>query len=209
MNLSNSQRILKLAATLVREPAYLPDYCRYHYLRGRLPVDHGLPWWSFAAIEAVKEFCTGSEDVFEYGSGGSTMHFARHCKTVTAVEDDAGWFERMQEEIARAEISNVNLQLCPFDFEKPAGFDRSDYLCALSGREYDLIVVDGQDWTYDVRPQCFVRAERYIRPGGLIVVDDSWRYPQLRTASRAKSVKTFEGVGPCRVGVTSTDLYYY
>jgi predicted O-methyltransferase YrrM len=114
----------------------------------------------------------------------------------------------MREEVARAELRNVELRLHPFDFLKPVAFDSSAYLHALD-RTHDLIVVDGQDWTYDVRPECFVRAEKFIRPGGVIVVDDSWRYRQLRTANNARAVKTFEGVGPCRVGVTSTDLYYY
>jgi Methyltransferase domain len=208
MNLTNPQRILKLATTLMRQPLYLPDYCRYHLYRGKLPVDLGLPWWSFGAIEAVREWCSGSVEAFEYGSGGSTVFLSRLCQSVTAVEDDAEWLARMRAEIDRAELRNVTLHLAPFDFLKPVAFEESSYLHALD-RTYDLIVVDGQDWTYDVRPACFRRAEQFIRPGGVIVVDDSWRYGQLRTASRARDVKTFEGVGPCRVGVTSTDLYYY
>jgi hypothetical protein len=208
MNLTNPQRILKLAATLAREPKYLPDYCRHHFYRGKLPVDLGLPWWSFSAIEAARDFCGRATRVFEFGTGGSTIFLARLCQHVTSVEDDAGWHQRMCRELDRAVLGNVELRLRPFDFHHPVGFEHSAYLLTLD-RAYDLIVVDGQDWTFDMRPQCFARAEQHIRPGGVIVVDDSWRYPQLRTTSRAHAVRTFEGVGPCRVGVTSTDLYFY
>jgi hypothetical protein len=40
-------------------------------------------------------------------------------------------------------------------------------------------------------------------------VDDSWRYPSLRASAKTKRYKVFRSVGPCRPGVTSTDLYFY
>jgi predicted O-methyltransferase YrrM len=60
-----------------------------------------------------------------------------------------------------------------------------------------------------VRPVCFARAERQVRPGGIIVVDDSWRYPALRQANRARHFRDFQSVGPFRPGVTSTDIFFY
>ena len=56
---------------------------------------------------------------------------------------------------------------------------------------------------------CFERAENQIKPGGIIVIDDSWRYPGLRKKNRAKEFREFRSVGPCRPGVTSTDVYFY
>ena len=44
---------------------------------------------------------------------------------------------------------------------------------------------------------------------GIVVVDDSWRYPGLRRNHRAKELKIFQSVGPCRPGVTSTDVFFY
>ena len=61
------------------------------------------------------------------------------------------------------------------------------------------------------RADCFKRAESNITPGGIIVVDDSW-FPDcaaLRNSNRAKRVRMFESTGPCRIGVTSTDVYFY
>jgi len=72
-----------------------------------------------------------------------------------------------------------------------------------------VIVVDGTEWTANVRPICFRAAEEQIAAGGIIVVDDSWRYRELRQANRAHGVNIFESVGPGRFGVTSTDVYFY
>jgi len=75
-------------------------------------------------------------------------------------------------------------------------------------------VVDGEDHfgpdsTWSARTSCFLRWENFINQGGVIVVDDSWRYPEIRKLSKAKEVKILEGIGPCRRGVTSTDLHFY
>jgi hypothetical protein len=48
-----------------------------------------------------------------------------------------------------------------------------------------------------------------VKPGGIIAVDDSWRYVQLRHSSNAKRVEVFESVGPARLGITSTDIFFY
>jgi hypothetical protein len=40
-------------------------------------------------------------------------------------------------------------------------------------------------------------------------VDDSWRYPQVKAKNRAQKWKDFKGTGYCRLGVTSTCLFYY
>ena len=43
----------------------------------------------------------------------------------------------------------------------------------------------------------------------VILVDDSWRYPKIRKISNAKKVIRFESIGPCRQGITTTDLHFY
>ena len=74
---------------------------------------------------------------------------------------------------------------------------------------FDIVVVDGsEEWT-QVRPVCFQYAENFVRKGGIIVVDDSWRYPVLRRENKAKRYQVFQSVGPCRPGVTSTDIFFY
>ncbi len=210
MNLSNPQRVAKLAAATLFQPQYLPRYLSALPIWNRRPVDLRIPWWSFAAIDFIGKQCRPDMEIFEYGSGGSTLFFAQRCKSVTAVEDHGDWRDAVVAALAAQNLKNAELLLRPYDFKAPVDFENSAYLQALEGgKTYDIIVVDGQDWGADIRPICFHRAESYVKKGGMIVVDDSWRYQQLKQANSAKSVRTFESVGPCRVGVTSTDVYFY
>ena len=106
-------------------------------------------------------------------------------------------------------IGNVTIKLYPFDFKNPIAFEKSEYLHGLPDQEFDLIVVDGSEEWIPVRPLCFQLAEERIKPGGIIVLDDSWRYPTLRVRNRARRVETFQSAGPGRPGVSSADVFFY
>ena len=50
--------------------------------------------------------------------------------------------------------------------------------------KYDLVAIDGEDHfgpdsTWSARVLYFERAQSFIKPNGIIVVDDSWRYPEI------------------------------
>ena len=89
MNLSNPQRVIKLIKDLASKPLNVPRYLSCLPLWKRSPLNLAMPWWSFSAIDFMSKQCRADQDVFEFGSGGSTLFFAKRCKTVTAVEDDA------------------------------------------------------------------------------------------------------------------------
>jgi predicted O-methyltransferase YrrM len=106
-------------------------------------------------------------------------------------------------------LRNVVVKLCPYDFKNPVEFEKSEYFNSMPDLSFEVLVVDGsEEWT-QVRPACFAKAEQHVKPGGIIVVDDSWRYPGLRQNNRAKEHRVFQSVGPCRPGVTSTDVFFY
>ena len=157
----------------------------------------------------VEQYLQPHMTVCEYGSGGSTMFFARRTKSVFSIEDNPKWFALVSQRLEQSLLPNATVALHPFDFKNPAGFEDSEYLNAIPEDLFEVIVVDGsEEWT-QVRPICFEKAETRIKPGGIIVVDDSWRYPALRQRNRAKAVRIFQSVGPCRPGVTSTDVFFY
>jgi SAM-dependent methyltransferase len=204
-----TKKIARLTTDLLRHPSYIPRCFSQHPLKGASPMDFEVPWFSYAAIDFLEDFLRSEMVGFEYGSGGSTFFLARRIKFLHSVEDNPEWFERVCQELKRKRISNVNIQLRPFDFKNPVGFEQSDYLLTLWKQKFDIIVIDGsEEWT-QVRPTCFAHAEGHVRKGGIIVVDDSWRYPGLREKNQAKRFETFKSVGPCRLGVTSTDVFFY
>jgi len=203
------QKIGRVIGDLVLHPQYIPRCVTHNLLNGKTPLDLEIPWFSYSAIDFLEEFLKPTMTVCEYGSGGSTLFFSQRTASVYSIEDNAKWYEWVSQRLKEKRVGNATLKLCPFDFKNPAGFEQSEYLNAMPQQKFDVIVVDGsEEWT-QVRPICFQKAERHIKPGGIIVVDDSWRYPDLRQKNQAHRHRIFQSVGPCRPGVTSTDIFFY
>jgi len=209
MDLTNPQRVAKLAGHLFHHPGNFPRYVAHNLIARKPPVELELPWFSYAAIDFLEKYLRPETRVFEFGSGGSTLFFAQRVKSVSTVEDNAHWCDIVAAKISACRIKNVDLLHVPVEFVTDQVFAGSEYLQAVRQSSFDVIVVDGTEWTPTARPICFHAAEEQIAPGGIIVVDDSWRYRELRQANRARRLETFEGVGPARFGVTSTDVYFY
>ena len=202
-------KIGRVIGNLVLHPQYIPRCLSHNLINGKTPLDLELPWFSYSAIDFLETFLKPQMTVFEYGSGGSTLFFSQRVANVYSVEDNAKWYDWVSLRLNDKKISNVTLKLCPFDFKNPIDFEHSNYLNAIPDKKFDVIVVDGsEEWT-QVRPICFEKAQNHVKPGGIIVVDDSWRYPVLRRNHRAQKHRIFQSVGPCRPGVTSTDIFFY
>lgn len=210
MDLTNTQRAVKLAAALISQPHYAIPYLSSNLAKTRKsPLLQNLPWWSFAAIDTADRLFPG-RNIFEWGSGGSTLRYARMGCRITAIEDDQEWLNRVQAALKSANVAE-QVKLChiPFNFDKPDNFKNSSYLLALSGNQSGVVIIDGQDKTFRERITCFRHAEPLMQPGSIILVDDFWRYKELLISHSAQSVQVFESVGPCRIGVTSTAMFFY
>jgi hypothetical protein len=203
------QKVGRAMANLCLHPDYIRRSLIHNVIGRKSPADLELPWFAYAAIDFLDEFLQPHMTVCEYGSGGSTLFFAQRVQWVFSIEDNPQWFNLISDRLSAKSIANVNLKLCPFDFKNPAGFENSDYLHAIPNQRFDVIVVDGsEEWTR-IRPICFEKAQTRVKKNGIIVVDDSWRYPEIRQSHAAKNFQTFRSVGPGRPGVTSTDVFFY
>ncbi len=173
------------------------------------PLSQCVPWWSFAAIDAADRLFPWRR-IFEWGSGGSTLRYARKGCQITAIEDDQAWLDAVQAAVAAARVADqVSLRHIPFNFDQPDNFVSSSYCQALSGSQWDAVIIDGQDKTFRERITCFLHADPLMKPGSIILVDDFWRYEELLSSHSAQAVQVFESLGPCRLGVTSTAMFLY
>jgi precorrin-6B methylase 2 len=203
------QKIGRVVANLCLHPQYVPRCLVHNVIVRKSPAELELPWFGYAAIDFLDDFLQPHMTVCEYGSGGSTLFSARRVKSVYSIEDNPQWYNLISDQLRAKSIGNVTLKLHPFDFKNPTGFENSDYLHAIPDERFDVIVVDGsEEWTR-IRPVCFEKAQAHIKKNGIIVVDDSWRYPEIRQRHAANRFQTFRSVGPGRPGVTSTDVYFY
>lgn len=213
MYLSNSARTKKLLLSLLVNPQDFISYLRYS-LTKKTPLELGLPWWSYKSIHTISLLLDKEHNVFEWGSGGSTLFLAKRTNKVMAVENNPDWIEKVQSSIKKSGINNVQISHQEINLGNLNEFIRSPYANYISGN-FDIIVIDGEDHfgpsvSWSAREYCFEISQSLISSnGGIIVVDDSWRYPKISAMSNAKEIIICESTGPCRKGVTRTDLHLY
>lgn len=131
-----------------------------------------LPWFSYPAIEFIEGADFSQYDVFEWGSGFSTLYWASRARSVTAIEDDRDWFQR----IDQLRVGWNGAVTLGFESEQ----DR--YVEAYLPGEQDVVVIDGS-W----RGLCARHVIDSVAGGlddrlRLVILDNSNWFPQ---ASRA------------------------
>jgi len=209
MSFEATRKAFSLPATHVRayvrllfhSSSYIYSTGWFRSLEERRPVNKNgdpLPWMNYPVISFLEERLNGHLNLFEYGSGYSTLFFARRVKHVTSVEHDRKWFD----EVKRKMPDNVELMLKELDI------DGNYCSSVLSGpAPYDVIVVDGAD-----RLNCLKYAVKALTPEGVIVLDDTG--PSSKENQIAYLVHNgfralnFEGLKPTLSGIDRTTIFY-
>jgi hypothetical protein len=125
-----------------------------------------VPWYTYPAIEYVKQLDFSGRSVFEYGSGNSTLFWASVAARVVSVEDDESWFRMLAPRVP----DNCELILETDLDAYPDAIDRA-------GGQYDVIVVDGAA-RGRTRLRCAEAALRRLRDGGMVILDNSDWLPE-------------------------------
>lgn len=169
-----------------------------------------LPWWPFSATKHIENRISNQEfNVFEWGSGASTIWLSRRVKSVVSVEHDVDWSATMISELDSRELTNVSLCSIPPQFSQlpkvssgKSGFanlDFSDYVESISDfGKFDLIVIDGR-----ARVNCWEQACKHLEAGGLIVLDN-YNRSRYQIDTEGFRVEFFSGLTPASVWPTYT-----
>lgn len=122
------------------------------------------PWFTFPAVELLKDRIGPTMTVFEWGSGYSTLFWARRCNEVVAYESSHIWANKI-EKMIEAE----GLSYCGRVVRKGINY----YACMLPSQfigMFDIVVVDGR-----VRMDCLRNASNLLTRRGVVILDDSNR----------------------------------
>ena len=161
----------------------------------------GEPWWNSRAIEYLQNRLPREGRAFEWGSGGSTVWLTRNGMSVTAIESEYEWAERVRKRCPAADVRFIPGTDAGTSRSEPQLRDRGahyfdEYISAISNFEaesFDVIVIDGI-----CRKECASLAAKKVKPGGIIVLDDTnWKF--LRSAAEAFAgweTVTFSGFKP-------------
>jgi Methyltransferase domain len=138
--------------------AYAPRALAGTFARKLFDIRPVRPWISYRAVKVLDEKITPAWRVIEFGSGMSTLWFARRCGFLHSIEINPLWHERLSPRLKDAKHVRYELrtleQYC----------DVSDYADA----SVDLAFVDGA-W----RSRCVENVLPKLRPGGFLYLDNT------------------------------------
>lgn len=145
----------------------------------------GEPWWNSRAIEYLRGRLPQEGRAFEWGSGGSTVWLTRNGMSVTAIESEREWAERVREHCPTADVRFIpGVDTGTFQSEpqlRDHGLHYFDeYVSAISdfpADSFDVIVIDGI-----CRKECARLAAEKVKRGGIVVLDDT-NFKFLRSAA--------------------------
>jgi tRNA A58 N-methylase Trm61 len=178
------------------------------------------PWLTYRAIAWLEARLRPEMTVYEWGSGGSTLFFARRVAHVISVEHDATWHGQVRAALDGNRIANAVLRLIvPEDLpleELATQRLPAEYLSgvpAMAGKSFeqyvrsidvhddmsfDLVLIDGR-----ARMSCLRHCLTKVKPGGAVVLDnaDYPRYQEALAQMRRELLAAWdevnlEGAGP-------------
>lgn len=175
-----------IAYLFMMRPAERPYWSNWLRLTldGVSATDSRSPFMPFRAMEWLEDYLAGdNKRVFEWGSGGSTLFFASRAQELVSIEHDPTWFQIVSEHLSQIDSHRCTLRHVPptttpssspiyRSGRKPKWFFER-YAKAINDYPdgyFDLVIVDGR-----ARPACVHHAKRKIRPGGVLLLDDSNR----------------------------------
>ncbi len=120
-----------------------------------------LPWIAYTTIKHFKRFLNKNSRVLEFGSGMSTIWYAKHAGKVFSVEDYRPWYDKVAKIIEENHLNNITYRFAESE---------NEYSSFMSDDKqgFDLIMVDGS-----CRSKCISHAAKLVKPGGILYLDNS------------------------------------
>jgi hypothetical protein len=198
------------------------DYILYRIARPLLKVNYKLfkfrnpqaPWTSQASIKTFEKILRKDMIGFEYGSGNSTIFFAKHLKNLVCIEHNQDWFNTVKANLKKLNLTNVDYRFIPmskdaglnhdYTFYKDFNLTEQDFQIRSEYHDYfsfvkeypdnhfDFIMVDGR-----ARVECCLNAIPKLKSNGIFVLDNSdrARYKPVFTVLESwKSITTTTGL---------------
>ncbi|MEO5911171.1 MAG: hypothetical protein ABIP95_09810 [Pelobium sp.] len=155
--------------------------------------DEPIPWFTYPAIEYISQLNLTEKNILEWGSGNSSLFFSKISKTITSIEDNEDWYNK----VSHNKRPNHEIIL--------SNADNYASIPLTLGKKFDIIIIDGIR-----RDECAKVALEVLEEGGLIIYDNSDRDPEvcgfLRNADLIQV--DMHGFGPIN-NYTWTTSYFF
>lgn len=157
-----------------------------------------IPWYTYPAIEYLNNLDFSKKTVFEYGSGNSSIYWAKKSKKVVSIESDKEWFSKVNDK----KLSNQEIILV----EESSLYESS---IEVLNQKFDLIIIDGKR-----RIKCGEMIYEYLNitseEGCMIILDNSDWYKDLAKYLKEKFnfiQIDFHGFGPINNYTWTTSIF--
>tara|TARA_R110001632_G_scaffold230736_1_gene368499 strand:+ start:554 stop:1324 length:771 start_codon:yes stop_codon:yes gene_type:complete len=181
--------------------AYLFDKLRHNFgflesVRTQIPVNGSgetMPMYTYPCYEYLNSMNWEGADVFEYGTGFSTIWWKNHGANIYGVEHNKNWYEK----INGKELGYITLENSIHNY--PHSINIFD-------KQFDVIVIDGL-----VRYQCVPPALKNLKSGGIIIFDNSDWHSNTKELLDTKDLIPihFHGFKPTHVDSQTTSVYMH
>jgi hypothetical protein len=127
------------------------------------------PWYTHGALDRIKSMDLSNKVVCEYGSGASTIWWAKKANFFASVDHSEEW----EDKINRLLIESGHPPNVRFvnTYEGDQTFQRDYYVCFFDGIKPNIVVVDGIH-----RYECAEHAVKVLKPEILIIDNHNQDY---------------------------------
>ncbi len=192
-------RLLINILRLTKSGGYLKETGWMNSIKVRNSVDKNnnpIPWLCYPFLEFFNERLSYEMNMFEYGSGYSTLYWAKKLKTIVSVEHNYNWYKKMKN------ILPNNVQY----YYYPISRGYVDSIKTLN-KKFDIIIIDGRE-----RVACVKVATSYLSTSGVIVWDNSLREKYRDGIIYLENLGfkhiDFKGLNPLGTVPTVTSVFY-
>ena len=151
---------------------------RYIFNRIKVIVDERVnpehPWLTRDAVKLLDSLIKPTDVGVEFGSGRSTVWFARRLKSLVSVENDDVWHNKVSNKLKKQGLNSIvdyrYVQNLDLYFKQAKDF---------ANNSVDFCLIDGV-----VRDECALAMIDKIRKGGILVIDNvNWFLPNQASYS--------------------------
>ena len=149
--------------------------------------DTGYPWLTGGAVKFLMKYLNKDMGVLEFGCGASTVWMSKRVAWITAVDNSQAWTIETEKK-----IQYPNYIMCR---KRPY-----NNIFVNATLKVDFILVDGRD-----RVECFRSEYHTLKPGGVIMLDNSERPEYKECFDMVKDWKMEWSAGPDYTGTWTYD----
>ena len=142
------------------------------------------PWLTKKANEYLGKNINKKMIGLEFGSGRSTLFFAKKLKKLVSVENNQDWYVKVQSLLQEQKIKNVDYRIAHVDNDKPDISNYHKIIDEFKDGNFDFILIDGA-----IRDLCSLKAIYKLNSSGLLVIDNvNWFLPSNSISPNSVSI---------------------